>query len=115
MRLRNYPLKGPEGEPGEYPRNPRALLSIISLAFACECTLEQFPHGVRTPWLSASEERKVGEAGFEPATEYSAMGFTVLPTLPVCFRKPTKTPGIEPVVLVHRTSTRLIPCHSYQL
>jgi hypothetical protein len=45
MRLRNYPLKGPEGEPGEYPRNPRALLSIISLAFACDCPLEQFPLG----------------------------------------------------------------------
>jgi hypothetical protein len=40
MRLRSYPLKGPEGEPGEYPRNPRALLSIISLAFACECAFK---------------------------------------------------------------------------
>jgi hypothetical protein len=26
-----------------------------------------------------------------------------------------KTLGIEPVVLVHRTSTRLVSCHSYQL
>ncbi len=80
MRLRNYPLKGPEGEPGEYPRNPRALLSIISLAFACECTLEQFPHGVRTrgfrPQTSGKWERQ--DSNLQLSTLRWALPFCLL-------------------------------------
>ena len=41
-------------------------------------------------WVLGLFSKEIGEAGLEPAIEYSAMGFTNLPTPQICFRKSVK-------------------------
>ena len=48
--------------------------------------------------------KAIGEAGLEPAIEYSAMGFTNLPTPQICFRKSVK------VTFCVRADTPRSPC-----